>query len=64
MSDFVLWEVLSDLPCLANFTLTGKAFDPQSHPAHAPENSNCQTRGPKYFKALECLVVKGFFFLI
>ena len=62
MSDFVLWEVLGTLPSLANFTL--KAFDPASHPAHAPESSNSQSGGPKYFEALECLFVKGSFTLI
>ena len=62
MSDFVLWEVLGTLPYLANFTL--KAFDPSSHPAHAPKNQNSQSGGPKYFEALECLFVKGSFLLI
>ena len=62
MSDFVLWEVLGTLPSLVNLTLT--AYDPASHPAHAPENSNNQNGGPKYFEALESLSVMGSFFLI
>jgi hypothetical protein len=62
MSDFTLWEVLGTLPSLANFDL--RAFDPASHPAHATENSNSQSGGPKYFEALESLCVTGSFFLI
>ena len=61
MSDFVLWEVLGTLPSLAHLTL--KAIDPASHPAHAPENSNSQSKGP-YFDALESLHVTGSFFFI
>ena len=56
MSDFVLWKVLGTLPYLANFTFV--AFDPESHPADAPENSNSQSGGPKYFEALESLLGK------
>ena len=62
MSDFTLWEVLGTLPSLASLTL--KATDPNSHPAHAPENSNSQSGAPKYFAALESLCVKGSFFFI
>ena len=62
MSDFVLWEVLGTLPSLANLTLM--AFDPASHPADAPENSNNQSEDLKYFDALESLSVTGSFFLI
>ena len=61
MGDFVLWEVLGTLPSLAQLTL--KAIDPASHPAHAPENSNSQSRGP-YFDALESLEITGSFFFI
>jgi hypothetical protein len=62
MSDFTLWEVIGSLPFLENFTL--KAIDPASHPAHAPENSNSRSGGPKYFDALQTLCVTGSFFLI
>ena len=61
-NNFVLWEIVGTLPFLANFTL--KAIDPESHPAHAPEKSNSQGGGPKYFDALESLCVTGSFFLI
>ena len=62
MSDFVLWEVLGTLPSLADLTLV--AIDPESHPAHAPENSHSQSGSPKYFDALERLCVTGSFFFI
>ena len=62
MSDFVLWEVLGTLPSLANLTV--EARDPESHPAHAPENSNSQSGVPKYFDALESLNITGSFFFI
>ena len=62
MSDFGLWEVLGTLPSLKNLTL--RAVDPASHPAHAPENSNSQNGGCKYFGALESLSVTGSFFFI
>ena len=62
MDDFDLLEVLGTLPSLENLTL--KAVNPASHPAHAPENSNGQSGGPKYFEALETLSVTGSFFFI
>jgi hypothetical protein len=62
MSDFTLWEILGALPSLADLTL--EANKPASHPAHAPENSNSQSGGPKYFVALESLCVTGSFFFI
>ena len=64
MSDFVssLMEVIGTLPSLENLTLM--TIDPEPHPAHAPENSNSQSRGPKYFGALERLRVMGTFFFI
>ena len=62
MSDFELWEVLGTLPYLAKLSLA--AFDPASHPARAPANFNNHSGGLKYFEALECLFVKGSFFLI
>ena len=61
MIDFSLWEVLGTLPSLK--TLTLKANDPESHPTHAPENSNSQS-GLKYFTALEDLNITGSIFLI
>ena len=60
--DFGSWEVLGTLPSLTNLAVTN--FDAESHPAHAPENSNSQSGGPKYFKTLESLSVTGLFFLI
>ena len=62
LSDFSLLEVLGTLPSLENLTL--EANDPESHPAHAPENSNSQSGGLRYFAALESLHVTGSFFLI
>ena len=62
MTDFSLWEVLGTLPSLENFTL--KVDDPEFHPAHAPENSNCQSRGSRYFDALQSLHVTGPFFFV
>ena len=62
MSDFGSLEFLGTLPSLANLTLM--AFDPASHPAHAPGNSNSQSGGCKYFDALESLSIMGSFFLI
>ena len=66
MNDFVMWEVLGTLPYLANLSL--KAFNPATYSSssHAPAESNSHTSsgGAKYFEALECLFVKGFFFLI
>ena len=63
-SDFAIWEVLGTLPSLVNFTLS--TFEPASHPAHDPKNSNSQSEGPspKYFEALECLSIRGSYFLI
>jgi hypothetical protein len=60
MSDFALWEVVGTLPSLANFTL---AIPPEAL-AHAPENSNSRSGGPKYFEALESLCVAGSVFFI
>ena len=55
MSDFVLLEVLGTLPSLENLILEANDFE--SHPAHAPENSNSQkfpqNGGRSYFEALE-----------
>ena len=62
MSDFVLWELLGTLPSLKSLTL--KATDPASHPAHAPENSSSQSGGHKYFVDLEGVSVTGSLFLI
>ena len=62
MSDFSLLEVLGTLPLLESLTLI--ANDPESHPAHAPENSNCQNGGLRYFEALESLYIAGSFPLI
>ena len=62
MVDFDLWEVLGTLPSLENLTL--KANDPKSHPAQAPESSNSQSGGRKYFEALERVSVWGSFFLV
>jgi hypothetical protein len=62
ISDFGLWEVLGRLPSLENLTLV--VNDPATHPTHAPENSNSQSRGPRYFEVLESLCVTGSFFLI
>ena len=62
MTDFSLWEVLGTLPFLKNFTMG--VDDPESLPAHAPENSNRQSGGLRYFDALESLHVTGPFFLI
>ena len=59
---FIFWEALGTLPSLANLTL--KAIDPEFDPAYAPDNSNSQTGGPKYFVALESLCVTGSFFFI
>ena len=59
IGDFVLWEVLGSLPSLADLTLTTDDPGPESHPAHAPEKSNSQSGGPKYFDALESLSVMG-----
>ena len=61
MIDSSLWEILGTLPSLK--TLTLKANDPESHPVHAPENSNSQS-GLKYFTALEDLNITGSIFLI
>ena len=61
MIDSSLWEILGTLPSLK--TLTLKANDPESHPVHAPENSNSQS-GLKYFTALEDLNITGSLFLI
>ena len=61
MSDFVLWEVLGTLPSLTNLTL--EAIDPESHHAHAPENLNNHSGGPKYFEVLESLSITGSFSL-
>ena len=58
MSDFTLLEVLGTLPSLENLTL--KAVDPETHPANAPENSNSQSGGRKYFEALETVSIMGF----
>ena len=57
MTDFSLWEVLGTLPFLKNFTM--EVDDPESLPAHAPENSNRQSGGLRYFDALESLRVTG-----
>ena len=62
MTDFSLWEVLGTLPSLENLTL--EANNPAYHPAHAPENSNSQSGGLRYFAALESLRVTGSFFLV
>ena len=62
MSDFTLLEVLGTLPSLENLSLC--AFDPETHPANAPENSNSQSGGRKYFEALERVSVWGSFFLV
>ena len=62
MTDFSLWEVLGTLPSLKNLTLA--AEDPESHPAHAPVNSNSRSGGLRYFEALESLRVLGSFFFI
>ena len=61
LSDFSLWEVLGTLPSLKHLTL--KDYDPESYPAHAPEDSNSQS-GLRYFGALESLCVTGSIFLI
>ena len=50
MTDFSLWEVLGTLPFLKNFTMG--VDDPESLPAHAPENSNRQSGGLRYLDAL------------
>ena len=50
MTDFSLWKALGTLPSLKNFTV--EVDDPESHPAHAPENSNGQSGGLRYFDAL------------
>ena len=55
-------ELLGTLPSLENSTM--EVDDPESLPAHAPENSNCQNGGLRYIDALESLHVRGPFFLI
>ena len=62
MTDFSLWKTLGTLPSLKNFTV--EVDDPESHPAHAPENSNGQSGGLRYFDALESLHFTGPFFVI
>ena len=62
MNDFTLWEVIGSLPFLENFTV--KAINRAPHPAHAPENSDSRSGGPKYFDALQTLCVTGSFTLI
>ena len=56
-SNFALWEVLGTLPSLANLSVKYSKF--VSHPMHAPEKSNSQSGGPKYFEVLESLCVTG-----
>ena len=62
MCDFGLWDTVGTLPSLEIFTLV--ANTPVSHPMHAPEKSNSQGGGPRYFGALESLRVTGPHFLI
>ena len=62
ITDFSFWEVLGTLPSLENLTL--EAYDPASHPAHAPENSNSRSGNLRYFDALEKLNISGSVFLI
>ena len=62
MTDFSLWEVLGTLPSLE--ILNMEFNDPESYPVHAPENSNYQSGGLRYFDALESLHVTGPSFLI
>ena len=62
MTDFGLWEVLGTLPSLENLIM--EINDAESHPAHAPGNSNRQSGDLRYFGALESLQVTGPFFFI
>ena len=64
ITDSSFWEVLGTLPSLENLTL--EAYDPASHPAHAPENSNSRSGNLRYFDALamEKLKISGSVFLI
>ena len=62
MADFSLWEVLGTLPSLENLNM--EIDDPESYLVRAPENTNRQSGGLRYFNALESLHVTGPFSLI
>ena len=59
MSDFSLCEVLGTLPSLENLALETYDHRSASHPPRAPEDSNSQSGGLRYFDALESLHVTG-----
>ena len=64
MTDFSLCEILGTLPSLENLALETYDYRSAFHPPRAPEDSNSQSGGLRYFDALESLHVEGAFLLI